>query len=360
MRFFLLALLAIACAACSSEESEPVERSVTVTAQPVSFLTEEQVVEAIGTARAARSAELYAESAGRVTAVRFKPGTYVRKGQVLVQLDDRRETLALKLADIRVKEAEQLLARYRRIEDTGAVSESQIEAGETALAAAQIERDQAAVAVAQRRVLAPFSGHISFSEIDRGDRVDPQTVIAQLDQRSQLFVDFAAPESVFGRLGAGQSVNVSAFSDPESVIEARVEVVDSAIEAEQRSYQVRTVIDNSDDRFRPGMSFAVRFVDTGAERPAVPEASVVWDGDGSAIYTVREGTAQRTPVTISSRQGGTVLLNAPIDPGTLIVTEGVQKVRGGQRVAVVEPITRDVAEVQVAGPVDGQTTESNP
>ncbi len=348
MRPFLTALLLLAVTACSSEEGERTERSVSVVAQQPEFVEEEQVIEAIGTARAVRSAELYSEVSGRVTAVRFNPGAYVREGKVLVELDARAERLALRLAEVRVEEAAQLLARYRRIEDTGALSESQIEAGETALAAAKIERDQAAVALARRSIRAPFSGHISFSEIDPGDSVSPQTLIAQLDQRSRLYVDFAAPEAVFNRLGEGQTVDVVAFSDPDRVIKATVQAVDSAIEQEQRSYTVRTVIGNSQDAFRPGMSFSVRFVDSGVELPSVPEAAVVWDGDGSAVFTVEDGEAQRTPVTISSRRDGIVLLDGDIDRDTLVIVEGVQKVRTGQAVEIVDAPQRPETEVEVA------------
>ncbi|MFL0357706.1 efflux RND transporter periplasmic adaptor subunit [Erythrobacter sp. GH1-10] len=349
MKTLLLGLIATALAACSSEPQSRGERSVTVVAKPVQFVQEERVVEAIGTARAARSAELYPEVSGQVVAVRFKPGSFVRKGQPLVELDARQERLALRLAEVRVQEAEQLLGRYRRIEDTGALSESQIEAGETALAAAKIERDQAAVALEERTIRAPFSGHISFSEIDPGDRVTPQTLIAQLDQRGRLYVEFNAPEAVFKRLRPGETVEVSAFSDPDSSIASSIEAVDSAIEQEQRSYRVRTVIDNRDDRFRPGMSFSVRFADEGQSRPAVPEASVVWGGDGSSIFAVRDGKAARVPVTISSRREGTALLAADIDAGTLIIIEGVQKVREGQAVTLVESPERPAADVEVAG-----------
>lgn len=349
MRFLVCVSAFLALAACSTEDRTRSDRATTVVAQQAEFLEEQRVVEAIGTARAIRSAELYPQVSGRVTAVRFAAGAFVRKGQILVRLDDRAEQLALDLAEVRVEEADQLLARYRRIEDTGALSESQIEAGETALAAAKIERDQASVALAQRSIRAPFSGHISFSEIDPGDSVSPQTLIAQLDQRSRLYVDFAAPEGVFNRLGTGDVVDVSAFSDPERVIKASVEAVDSAIEQEQRSYQVRTIIDNSNDKLRPGMSFSVRFVDSGVQRPAVPEAAVVWDGDGSAVFTVKNGEAERMPVTISSRREGVVLLDAPIDSGTLVIIEGVQKVRTGQKVEIINPPERPDAQVEVAG-----------
>jgi RND family efflux transporter MFP subunit len=347
MRWLPFLCAAILLAACAGEDEPETERSVAVVAEPVTFSTDQEIVEAIGTARAARSAEIYPEVSGQVEAVRFGAGDFVREGTVLLTLDARAERLALRLAEVRVAEAEQLLSRYRRIEDTGALSESQIEAGETALAAAQIERDQAAVALALRTVRAPFSGHIGFTEIDPGDRVTPTTLIAQLDQRARLFVDFNAPESAFQRLRKGESVELVAFSEPARTITAPIQTIDSTVGQDQRSYRVRVAIDNSSDRYRPGMSFSVRFAAEGAERPTVPEAAVMWTGDGSSIFGVRDGAAVRIPVTITSRREGVALLDAPIERGTLVIIEGVQKVREGQAVTLVEPPKRDAAEVEV-------------
>lgn len=346
---FLISLAAVALlAACSADEQRGGEREVAVVAEPVRLLADVDVVEAVGTARAVRSAQIFPEVSGRVSAVRFSPGAFVRQGAVLVELDARAERLALKLAEVRVAEARQLLARYRRIEDTGALSDSQIEAGETALAAAQIERDQASLALSERTIRAPFSGHVSFSEIDPGDRVTPTTLIAQIDQRARLFIDFNAPEAVFRRLRPGQSVEVVPFADPDRTIPTTIEAVDSNIELEQRSYRARAMIDNSADRFRPGMSFAVRFADSGQLRPAVPEAAVMWTGDGSSVFAVREGKAVRVPITIAARRDGLALLEADIAKGTSIIVEGVQKLREGQAVTLVSPPVRDAVNVEVS------------
>ena len=162
---------AVLLASCSSESGERIEEAIPVVAETVRFLPEQTEVEAIGTARAVTSAEIYPESAGRVTSVMFSPGDYVRAGQPLLELDARQERLAVDAARVQVLEAEQLLGRYRRIEDTGAISESQIEAGETALASAKVALRQAQAALADRTVRAPFAGHVGLTEIDPGDRV---------------------------------------------------------------------------------------------------------------------------------------------------------------------------------------------
>ncbi|NCP13639.1 MAG: efflux RND transporter periplasmic adaptor subunit [Sphingomonadales bacterium] len=349
MRIYLSFAFAASLAACSAENDPAPNREVAVVAQAAEFLPDENILEAVGTARAMRSAQIFAEVSGRVSAVRFTSGGFARAGQILVELDARREQLALKLAEVRVEEAQQLLDRYRRIEDTGALSDSQIESGETALAAAQIERDQAAVALAERTIKAPFAGHVSFSEIDPGDRVTPETLIAQIDQRSRLLVDFNAPEAVFRRLTRGQSVELVPFSEPETTITSRIEAVNSTIEQDQRSYIARIAIANGADRFRPGMSFSVRFTDSGQVRPAVPEAAVMWTGEGSSVFAVRNGKAVRVPVTITSRRDGTVLLDGAIAANTPIIIEGVQKVRPGQSVRLVKQPQRAPATAEVKG-----------
>ncbi|GGC17300.1 hemolysin D [Novosphingobium marinum] len=340
---------------CSSEERSREDEAVPIVAQQLRVLPERERVEAVGTARAATSAEIYPESAGRVEQVMFSAGNFVRQGTPLVRLDSRRERLAVEAARVQVQEASQLLSRYRRIEDTGAISESQIEAGETALASARVELQQAQTALADRTIRAPFSGHIGLTEIDPGDRVDTATPIAQIDRRSTLYVDFPAPESAFERLQPGQVVAVTPFSDPSREIDARIIAVDSAISEEERTFTVRAAIENSGDTLRPGMSFRVVFSGAGQARPAVPEEAIVWGGDGSYLWAVRDGKAARVPITITSRREGLAFVDAPLNPRDTIVVEGVQKLREGQDVRIAKPPGKAAAKAPgKAGNADGE------
>ncbi|MGB3738960.1 MAG: efflux RND transporter periplasmic adaptor subunit [Pontixanthobacter sp.] len=334
---------------CSEAELEKESDPVPVVAQDVRFLPEETRVEAIGSARASTSAEVYAETAGRVTAVLFSAGDYVTKGETLLRLDDRQERLAVDAARVRVREADQLLSRYRRIEDTGALSESQIEAGETALASARVALSQAQTTLSDRTVRAPFSGHVGLTEIDAGDRVNDTTPIAQIDQRGTLYVDFPAPEAVFNALRPGQVVQVTPFSDPSRTIDARVVATDTSISQESRDFIVRTAIPNRNDNLRPGMSFRVVFTRNDETRPAFPEQAIVYGGEGAHIFVVRDGKAARVPVTITSRREGLVFVDGALRRGDRIIVEGVQKVRDGQDIRLVRPRNPDSQTVRLRG-----------
>ena len=338
---------AVLLAACSSESSESSEEAVPVVAEDVRFLPEEVEVEAIGTARAVTSAEIFPETAGRVTRVMFSAGDYVRAGQPLLQLDARQERLAVDAARVQVLEAEQLLGRYRRIEDTGAISESQIEAGETALAAAQVALRQAQTELADRVIRAPFSGHIGLTDIDPGDRVSDATSIAQIDQRSRLYIDFPAPEEVFATLREGRVVQAAAFSDPDNSIDASIVSTDTRIASDSRNFIARAAITNSGDRFRPGMSFRVRFTRNDATRAAVAEEAIVWGAEGSHLFVVRDGKAARIPVTITSRRDGLALVDGALDARDRVIVEGVQKIRDGQAIRLVRPTAPPEADVRL-------------
>lgn len=337
--FCLLALsvLLVACSKSSETQTETPEPDVEIISHTVKFMNDSNRVEAIGSARAKSFAIIYPKTGGEVTRVNFRAGEYVEKGQTLLQLDSREEALAVQRAEIALKDSEQLLSRYERIDVPGAISDSQIEEAQTALEAAKVDLALARNALSERTVRAPFSGYIGFTEIDAGARITPQTEIARLDDRSLIYVDFEAPEQVFGELEVGETLTMKPFALSDRTFQAEIETIDSGIDPEQRNFSVRTAIDNEQDLLRPGMSFRIGFDLPGQDYPAIPEAAIVWGGDGAYLWEVQDGRAKRVSVTIITREEGLVLVKAPLEKGAQIISEGVQKVREDTPVKELSP-----------------------
>ncbi|WP_173195608.1 efflux RND transporter periplasmic adaptor subunit [Parvularcula mediterranea] len=326
-----MALLFLIAACGEAEESRGgfSEAPTPIVPFEVEMAMDARDVQAVGTARAKTAAAVTPETAGIVDEVVFQPGDFVEAGAPLIRLEADDERLALRLADVAVREAEQLLARYRRIENTGAVSDSAIDEARTQLEAAKINREQARLRLAERTVTAPFAGYVGLSDVDPGSRVGQDTVVAALDDRRSLFIDFTVPEDVFGQLSIGDIVEATAFSEGDTPRDARVVSLDSRVNPDSRAFRARAELDNREDTLRPGMSFEVRFSVPGRTYPLVPEAAIVWGSDGAYLWAVRDGKAERTPVRIVSREEGRVLIEAPLREGSIIVAEGVQKVRPG-------------------------------
>lgn len=302
---------------------------IRVLVEPLAFDNTFTRVEAVGTSRAIRSIELHPATSGEVDAVHFEPGQYVSQGDVLVELDRRDEVLAVQLARVRLEDAERLYERYQKSGTSGAVLPTQLDAARTAAESARIELERARVALDYRTIRAPFSGHVDITEIDPGDRINPDTVITTLDDRSALLVSFDVPELLIGDLGPGDEVALATWNTRGRTFKGKVMEIGSRIDPTTRTFVARATVDNAADALRPGMSFRVSINVEGNRHPVVAETAVQWGADGAYLWTVDDGRAKRRPVRIVQRQQGKVLLDAEIEAGELVVVEGIQRMREG-------------------------------
>lgn len=331
----LLVPLAATLAACTPEpeSSRPaIDRAVKVIAEPLGFERVRTRVEAVGTSRAVRSAEIYPATSGEVMAVNFEPGQRVAAGDVLVELERREEELAVRLAEVRLADAKRLYDRYQRSAGSGAVTQSMIDEAESAVETTRIELERARVALDYRTIEAPFGGYVGVTEVDPGDRIGPDTMITSVDDRSALLVRFDVPEAFVGQLGVGDTVELTTWSGDATESAGVIEDIGSRIDPASRTYIARARVDNARDRLRPGMSFRVVADFEGDRYPVVAETGVQWGADGAYVWTIVGGQAERVPVEIVQRREGRVLIDAPLDGDDVVVIEGTQQMREGVEV----------------------------
>lgn len=325
-------LSALAVAACSKAPETPrvaAARSVPVIAEPLRFERARTRAEAVGTARAAVSAEIYPATSGEVTRVNFEPGQFVREGDALVELDPRKERLAVEQAALQLEDAERLYDRYRRSEGSGAVLPTTLDAARTAAELARVELRRARIALEDRTITAPFDGFAGSTDIDPGDRVTPDTPVTTLDDRNRLFISFEIPELFIGEVRPGDKAALETWGARGRSVTGEVIDIGSRIDPQTRTFVVRAKVDNADDQLRPGMSFRVGIDVVGELYPVIAEAGVQWGTDGAYIWSVNDGKAVRKPVQIIERREGRVLVDGDLESGDIIVVEGVQRMRDG-------------------------------
>ena len=190
---------------------------------------------------------------------------------------------------------------------------------------------QAKANLADRVVVAPFSGVIGLTDISVGDRIDDDTMIATLDDRSTIVVDFNLPEDYAARIKVGDAIVVRPSTAPERRIDGTVFAMGSRIEASSRSLKVRARIPNPDDAIRPGTSFEVELTFTGRSYPNVREVAVMWSRAGAYLWRANRKRAEKVFVELVRRDRGRILVDGPLRAGDLVVVEGVQGLRPGQK-----------------------------
>jgi len=304
----------------------------TVLVEPVRLADDKVVVRAIGTGEALKSAALHPSAAGEVVEVAFKAGQRVAKGAALVRLDDKHQRLAVRLARVQVKEAERQLKRLEKLAPSGAASQARLETAQATLESARLKLDQSKAALEDRTVYAPFDGIIGLTDVSRGDRVTEDALIATLDDRSVILVKFNLPEEYAARVKVGDRVSVRPWSMREQMIEGVIDEAGSRIDPDTRVLTLKARIVNAGGAIRPGSSFEVQIAFTGRRYPLVREVAVLWSRDGAYLWRVKDGKAEKIFVKIVRRDRGRVLVDGPLQAGELLVVEGVQGLRVGQKV----------------------------
>lgn len=303
------------------------------------------VFESVATGYADKSADLHAVVEDKVTGLFFKPQQKVRKGQLLLQQDDREEQIALKLAQVQLNNTKSLLDRYRQAVEQGAVPQTQVDSAQADYEAAQLAVERARLAIANHQVRAPFDGVVGITDVDPGQRIGPGILITGIDSREVIYIDFEVPEALLGPLNQAErnpvalsriNLEASTPAAPGQIFQARVVALDSRLNSSKRSLRMRANIPNPQDVLRPGMSFSVRLTLAGQQKPAVPEISLQWDREGAYVWLVQEGKAARENVRVVGRRDGQVFLEGKLQAGEQVVLEGGLRLSDQQPVELVQ------------------------
>ena len=309
------------------------ERVVTASVTEVSSTRR---VQAVGTAEAQRSVTLFSPTAGLVVEVLFSAGELVEKDQPLIRLDDREEQINVEKAQIRLQQLSDQLERFERLRQTQAISIVQVEEARANVASAAAELRGAELELERRTLRTPFAGHMGLPQVSEGDRVTATSSIANIDDRATILVRYSIPERFAGRTLPGSPASATTVSFGSRIFEGVVAEIDSRIDPQTRTLTVRAAVDNTDDILRPGMAFLVETMFDGEIHSAVPLLSLQWDRNGSYVWQVVDGRVKRTDVTIIERGSETALVSGSLATGNRVVVEGVQRLRDGSEVSVVE------------------------
>jgi membrane fusion protein, multidrug efflux system len=301
-------------------------------------------INALGTAHANEAVEVTSKTSNIVTAVRFRDGERVRKGQVLVELDAAQARADLAAAEAARADSASQVKRSRELLSTRVVSEAQFEQLEAALKTNEARVDAARSRVADTVIRAPFSGRVGLRRVSVGSLVNPGATITTLDDTSVIKVDFAVPENYLASLREGLQVFAAAAAFPGRQFVGTVAGVDSRVDPVSRSVTVRAAVPNPDGALKPGMFLNVRLARDEHEALMIPEAALMPEQSRQFLFVVDDGKAVRREVRIGRRQPGRVEIVAGIEPGERVIVEGTQKVREGIPVRELQEQGTEVAE----------------
>lgn len=297
-----------------------------------------ETLEGLGTVKANESVTLNPTVKDRIIEILFDDGDSVEAGAVLVRLSDEEEQSLLKEAEAAWKEQELQYKRINSLVKRRAASQAQLEEAEGLLKRAEAQVHNLEARLRDYTILAPFSGVLGIRQVSPGAVVDTDTVITTLDDLSVVHIDFAAPETYLSELKPGLPVAARTKAYPERTFEGAVSVVDTRVDPVSRSVTVRATLPNPDRALKPGMLLTVDV--TRNRRPAlmVPEEAIFMEKERKFVWVVNgESAVAMRKITTDRRRPGEVEVLSGLEAGERVIVQGVNRVRDGSPVDVVDP-----------------------
>ncbi|MDP2369402.1 efflux RND transporter periplasmic adaptor subunit [Rhodoferax sp.] len=300
--------------------------------------------QAVGTLRSRQGVMLRPEVSGRVAQLNFRDGERVKKGQLLLQLDDQLPQAQIKQSQAELSIA---LANHQRNQELVAqkfISQRSVDESAAALEVAQAKLALTQVSAARLKLVAPFDGIVGIRNVSVGDYLKDGTDVVNIEDMDAVYVDFRLPERLQGKIKKGQIAMLDLDAVPGRRFSAVVQAIDPQIDASGRSVSVRGCVDNRQLQLRPGMFARVNAVFGERDKARViPEEALVPQGNRQFVIKLTPGAdkdtmvAQRVDVKLGIRKPGRVEILEGLEEGDLVVIAGQQRVqKDGTAVRVAE------------------------
>lgn len=328
------------------------QRTVAVEVAPAEMRTLENVQEAVGTTRALRSVDIVPHAEGRITEIDIVAGREVEAGTVLARLDDEIERATLTEARATLDEKTRALERSETLLLSNNVSRAAIDQVRSELAIARATADRAQRLLDDRVVRAPFTGVLGITSVDLGARVDTNTVLGTLDDLSAVEVEFRLPETVYGQIKKGQPVAASTAAFSGRTFNGTVSAVDSRVDQTSRAFKVRARLPNDQHELPAGIFMRLNLAKGEREAVVVTEEAILVQGSDAYLFVVEDGKAVRRRIVTGVRRDGMVEVTSGVSAGEPVIARGIQSLRDGTRVKLVETSDTGDTPSATSRPVD--------
>lgn len=322
-------------AACNKQAAPPAPTERPVLTQIVGDAAAAGSHEYSGEIRARDEAALAFRIGGKIVERKVDAGEQVRAGQELARLDAADAGWQASAAEAQFRQASAEIKRYRELHAKGFVSQSALDAKETAFKAAEAQAGLARNQSNYTRLYADHDGVIAATLAEAGQVVAAGQPVLRLARAGAREVAVAIPESQFAQRKLGEQVQVTLLADG-ATFEGRLRELSQAADPASRTYAARVALAGDTARLALGMSARVSFAADRGAGLLVPLTAIFQQGDQSAVWVVgADHKLSLRVVQIAAWRDQGAVLAGGVNAGERIVSAGVHKLAAGEKIRIV-------------------------
>lgn len=299
-----------------------------------------EIITTSGTLRAEEGVDLQVEVSGKVVAINFQEGSAVKKGDLLLKINDSELQAALARAIYRKQIVELKEARLSPLLKNGGVPQQDYDAVLNDLNVQKAEIDLINAQISKTEVRAPFDGIIGLRFVSEGAFITATstaaTRIATLQAIQNLKVDFNVPERYAGRMKVGTPILFSVVGDG-TKYRGTIYAIEPRIDIATRTVLLRALCPNPGIALLPGAFASVEFPLNSIDNAIlVPAVAVVSGLNEKNVFVVKEGRISKRTVEIGTRTESQIHILSGLASGDQVVVSALQQMRPGLDVQIAD------------------------
>jgi membrane fusion protein, multidrug efflux system len=321
-------------------------------------------MEWVGTIDGSNNALIRAQVSGYLMKRPYTEGSFVKKGDLLFELDPSKFQTALDQAVGELAKAQAQFTKTKQDVDRdtplakeGAISQKELDdsiqahaATKGTMAAAKAAVEQAKLNLSWTKILAPIDGVVGVSKAQIGDLIDASTELTSMSTLDPIRVYFPVSEQEYleaaekvqqgykdrkeGKEYSGALLELVLGGEKVYQHKGQFYLVDRQVDTKTGTIRVAALFPNPNNLLRPGQFARVRAVTKTRENAILIPQRAVTEMQGSyhvAVVTP-ENKVEIRPVKVSQRSGSLWIIDHGLKPGERVVVEGLQKVKAGMTV----------------------------
>lgn len=291
-----------------------------------------------GSVQANESVKITSVVQEKIKNIKFKEGSIVSKGSVLVELFNDEEMAVLKQAKAEFEESVLNYERTQKLTKEGNASQALLDKRLKEKKKLEGKVEEILAQIRDLTISAPFDGVISTKNFSEGSFVKPGDIIANLYDIDSVKIEVFVPEKYSNIINKDRNITVNSLGNNGRNFSGYVYAIDPYIDTETRTFRLIGLIENNEDYIlKPGMMVNVKIVLDSRKALSVPEGSIVPESNDTFVYIINKNSkAIKTKVKTGKRKDGLIEITNGITEDSLVIYEGTNKIKSGSKVKSIQ------------------------
>jgi membrane fusion protein (multidrug efflux system) len=293
-------------------------------------------IQSSGTVLANEEVEIRSEVSGKITNIFLKEGTSVKKGDLLIKINDEELQAQLSRAKYRLKLLEDQEYRKNVLLEKEAISQEDYDVSLNELNVIKAEVELINAQISKTEIRSPFDGVIGLKYVSEGSFVTPSTIIASLQSINPLKIEFSIPEKYASSVAVGNPVKFKVTGD-QNEYTAKIYAIEPKIDQVTRTVKIRALYNNLSNRIFPG-SFAQVSLELMKIEDAmlIPSYALIPELKGQKVFLYKNGMVSPQNVETGIRTDQRVQITSGLQLQDTVIISGILQLRPGMPVSISE------------------------